>query len=106
MSDKPTATVHLSDPRVTRVSDWLLGLIGTGLVATGIWMAASINELNLTIARMTVQYEVMGKRLDAKDTRDDLQDARIGELRGDVSTLEGKTFRGVQGYEKGALRGN
>jgi hypothetical protein len=44
------------------------------LIAIGIWIATSINELNLTSARLIVQLEAVNKQLAAKDARDDAQD--------------------------------
>jgi hypothetical protein len=88
----------LRDPRVSSVINWLWGTMGTALIAVGIWIATSINELNITSARLIVQLEVVNRQLSAKDARDDAQDKRIEALTGDMREMQGKVFRGVDGY--------
>jgi hypothetical protein len=91
------ARISMRDPRVSSVINWLYGTLGAALIAVGIWIATSINELNLTSARLIVQLEAVNRQLAAKDARDDLQDRRIEGLSGDMREMQGKVFRGVDG---------
>jgi hypothetical protein len=68
-----------------------LGVVAVGVVG---WVAVSINELNVNVARLVT-------RLDSKEFRDDTQDTRISRaedrienLNRNVSTLEGRNLRG------------
>ncbi len=89
-----SAAITGFDPRVSRgLSVFMASL---GVVAVGVvgWVAVSINELNVNVARLVT-------RLDSKEFRDDAQDMRISraedrleDVTGAVRTLEGKTLRG------------
>lgn len=102
MNDEPQggARISMRDPRVSSVINWLYGTIGAALIATGVWIATSINDLNLTSARLIVQLEEVNRQISKKDARDDAQDRRIEGLSGDVREMQGKVFRGVEGYGK------
>lgn len=89
-----SASVSSHDPRVSTGIAWIMGILGTIAVLTGAWVATSINTLNVNVARLV-------EKLEAKESRDSLQDARISkaedrveDLTGDVRTLEGKNLRG------------
>lgn len=43
------ANVNVSDPRVSAVQAWIMGLVGTGLVAAAAWGAKSISDLSTTV---------------------------------------------------------
>jgi hypothetical protein len=89
-----SASVTSHDPRFSRLLSWFMGALGVGALGVGGWVATSINQLNASVTRLVAQGE-------AKDYRDQTQDARISraedrieDLRSDVSTLEGKNLRG------------
>lgn len=92
--NRSSASVTGLDPRVSRgISIFLASL---GVVAVGVvgWVAISINELNINVARLVT-------RLDSKEFRDDTQDARLSrtedrveDLNDAVRTLEGRNLRG------------
>ena len=82
------------DPRVSRGLSIFMGSLGVVAVAVVGWVAVSINELNVNVAKLVV-------RLDAKESRDDTQDARVSRLQdkvedltGDVRTIQGRNLRG------------
>ena len=88
------ASIQMFDPRVSRGLAWLFGLLGTLAVAVLCWVAMSINQLNVNVAKVVT-------RLDAKEATDNAQDVRITrtedrieDLTGDVRTLEGRNLRG------------
>ena len=43
------ANVNVSDPRVSAVQAWILGFVGSGLVAAAAWGAKSISDLSTTV---------------------------------------------------------
>jgi hypothetical protein len=89
-----SASISSFDPRVSRgISLFMASL---GVVAVGVvgWVAISINELNVNVARLVT-------RLDSKEFRDNTQDTRISrtedrveDLNSAVRTLEGRNLRG------------
>lgn len=48
--ERSGASVNVSDPRVSQVQTWILGLVGVGLIAAGTWVAQSIGTLTTTVA--------------------------------------------------------
>lgn len=86
------ASIYQStDKRVTRVIDWVLAAIGSAMLLL-MWRAGdALVELKVGMATLT-------ERVNAKDKRDDLQDKRL-------DVLEGRTFRGVDGYGPAEKRG-
>lgn len=57
------ASVSVSDPRVSQVQTWILGLVGAGLVAAGIWVGQSINVLSTTLASAVARLDQYGTTL-------------------------------------------
>ncbi len=47
------ASVTVQDPRVSQVQNWLLGLVGTGIIIALGWLANSVDSLNRNFAAMT-----------------------------------------------------
>lgn len=92
------ASIRMEDKRVSQALNWLYGVFGTAFIGLGLWIGTSINELNLNMARVLV-------KMDQQKSTDDGQDSDISALKADVRELQGKTFRGVAGYEKEPKRG-
>jgi hypothetical protein len=89
-----SASIASHDSRVTRGIAIFMGCLGVAAVGVVGWVAISINELNVNVARLVT-------RLDSKEFRDDTQDTRISRaedrletVTGAVRTLEGKNLRG------------
>jgi hypothetical protein len=51
------ASVTVQDPRVSQIQNWLLGLVGTGIIVVLGWLANSVDNLNRNFAAMT-QWKV------------------------------------------------
>lgn len=83
--------VQSNDPRVSKLFAWALGFLGTA-IATGSFMAANnLYQLNLTVAQ--------GVKNDAAQmARIDDHEIRLRAVERDVSAIEGKVFRGVDGF--------
>lgn len=96
MSD--TGGKVVQDGRVTSAQNWVLGTVGTLLVALIGWCAVQLIGLRESVAVMTA--EIRAERQTNADTfarmelRDERQDMDIRDLQRDVSTLEGRTLRG------------
>lgn len=67
------ASVNVSDPRVSAVQAWILGLVGTGLVAAAAWGAKSISDLSTT---MTIAIA----RQDRQERTQEDHESRIRDL--------------------------
>lgn len=67
------ANVNLSDPRVSQVQTWILGLVGIGLIAAGGWVGQSISTLSTAVAAAVL-------RLDQQDKTQDDHEARLRSL--------------------------
>jgi hypothetical protein len=92
------------DPRISKAINWILGGIGTGIIAIGVWIASSITDLNNTVTRLVTQNESVFARLDVNERVDIRQDVQLGELTRDVAVIEGRVLRGqhpLQGQANG-----
>lgn len=57
------ASVSVSDPRVSQVQTWILGLVGMGLIAAGAWVGQSISTLSATLAAAVSRLDQYGTTL-------------------------------------------
>lgn len=65
--------ITVTDPRVSQVQTWILGLVGMGLIAAGCWVGQSINVLSTSVAAAVL-------RLDQQDKTQDDHEARLRSL--------------------------
>jgi hypothetical protein len=71
------ASVLVSDPRVTAVTNWLLGVIALGLLS-GFWsMFASINTLKEQNATLIANMSYLQRVNDSQDARLSIYDDRL-----------------------------
>jgi hypothetical protein len=63
------ATVNVTDPRVTAVQAWILGLVGSGVVGAAIWGANSLSELTTTVTIAIARQQEQGKVQDDHEAR-------------------------------------
>jgi hypothetical protein len=61
--------VSLTDPRVSQVQTWILGLVGMGLIAAGCWVAQSISTLSSTVAASVQRLDQYGTTLEDHEQR-------------------------------------
>jgi len=54
------ASVNVSDPRVSAVQAWILGLVGTGVVAAALWGGKSLQDLNTTVTIAIARQDQQG----------------------------------------------
>lgn len=91
--DGSGASIRMRDGRVSKLIAWAWATLGMAAVS-GTWIAANnLYQLNVTVAR--------GIDMDA--SRDQIladHEQRLRQMERDVSTIEGKVFRGVPGYEE------
>jgi hypothetical protein len=71
-----------------------MGVFGIALVGVGSWIATTLMSLRDSVTTIVSQNAAVIYRLDRNEQRDDGQDARLNQLDRDVSTLEGRNFRG------------
>jgi hypothetical protein len=55
------ASVNVSDPRVSAVQAWIIGLVGAGVVGSGLWGAKSLQELNTTVTMAIARQDQQGR---------------------------------------------
>jgi predicted Zn-dependent protease len=67
------AHVEVSDPRVSQVQTWILGLVGVGVIAAGGWVAQSISTLSQTVSTAVT-------RLDQQDETQRDHEQRLRDL--------------------------
>ncbi len=79
------------DARVSKVIVWFWGIVGTGFIGAVLLVANNLWQLNLAINRLADNGAAFSAQL--KDHED-----RIRKVERDVSSIEGKVFRGVPGY--------
>lgn len=63
------ANVTLQDPRVSQVQNWLIGLVGAGIIMALGWMANSVDNLNRNFAAIAQWKEYVDRRLDNLEGR-------------------------------------
>jgi len=61
--------VSLTDPRVSQVQTWILGLVGMGLIAAGCWVAQSIGTLSSTVSASVQRLDQYGTTLQDHEQR-------------------------------------
>ena len=64
MLESGGASVTVQDPRVSQVQNWLIGLVGAGIVITLGWLANSVDNLNRNFAAMTEWKVYTDRRID------------------------------------------
>lgn len=57
------ASVNVSDPRVSQVQTWILGMVGVGIIAACGWMAQSIGTLSTTVGAAVQRLDQYGDTL-------------------------------------------
>jgi hypothetical protein len=65
------ASVVVSDPRVTNFQNWLIGVVGAGIIVTLGWMANSIDNLNRNFAAFSEWRTYVERRLDKLERDND-----------------------------------
>jgi hypothetical protein len=65
------ATVTVQDPRVSQVQNWLIGLIGMGIIVTLGWLANSVDNLNRNFAAFSEWRVFVDRRLENLERRDE-----------------------------------
>ena|SRR5688572_24461391 len=89
------ARLDLRDSRVSRALGWFWGIVGSGIAGAILLASHNLYQLNLTVAR----------GIDSDATRDERvndHEIRLRQVERDVRTIEGKVFRGLDGYEDSA----
>lgn len=49
------ARVSVTDPRLTALNAWILGVVGSGAVAALVWGASSLSQLNVTVSTVVAR---------------------------------------------------
>lgn len=63
------ANVNVTDPRVSAVQAWILGLVGAGIVAAAAWGAKSLQDLNTTVTIAIARQDQQGHVQDDHEAR-------------------------------------
>ena len=67
--DSGGANVQLQYPRVSQVQNWLIGLVGTGIILSLAWMANSVDNLNRNFAAIAQWKEYVDHRLESLERK-------------------------------------
>ena len=87
------ARVDIRDGRVSKALAWVWTTLGAGIIGATLLAANNLYQLNVTVAR--------GVDSDAsRDRRLDDHEGRLRQMERDVSTIEGKVLRGLDGYQE------
>lgn len=97
---------QVRDPRVTRLVSIGMVVASGSILAVGAWIGTTLVSIKENLATIAAQNYAFAEGLRRNDTKDDQQDAHINAVDSRVSVLEGRTFRGVPGYEPEAKRGH
>lgn len=71
------ARITMADPRVTSIQTWLMAAIGASLVGGVGWGVKSINDLNVTVARVVTQNENRDDRIGRVERHVEIVDHRV-----------------------------
>jgi hypothetical protein len=71
------ARITMADPRVTSIQTWLMASIGAALVGGIGWGVKSINDLNVTVARVVTQNENRDDRIGRVERHVEAVDVRV-----------------------------
>lgn len=63
------ANVNVTDPRVSAVQNWILGLVGAGLVAAACWVGQSVWGLSSTLSAAVSRLDQYGTILQDHEQR-------------------------------------
>lgn len=63
------ASVNLSDPRVSQLQTWIIGVVGVGLIAAGAWVGQSIWALSATVTSAITRLDQYGTMLSDHEQR-------------------------------------
>jgi hypothetical protein len=74
------AQITMADPRVTSIQTWLLATIGAAIVGGIGWGVKSINDLNITLARVVAQNENRDDRIGRVERHVEAVDVRVLSL--------------------------
>ncbi len=86
------AQINMQDGRVSKALAWFWGIVGMAITGSILIAANNLYQLNVTVAR----------GIDSDMTRDarlNDHEQRLRQVERNVSTIEGKVFRGVDGYD-------
>lgn len=93
-----TQTTH--DKRLSALIGWAWLAVG-GVAVSGIYYVGNkLSELNITLARAVTQIEFHSAEIGHIKAVNAEQDSRLNRVERDVAVVEGKVFRGVDGYGK------
>lgn len=91
-----------NNSRYPWLSNLLLGILAVVIPSSAAWVVSQLNENTRTnvqlIERVGFIAQIQAKSDQRTEARDDAQDSRLNTLENRVSVIEGRTFRGVQGY--------
>ena len=62
-------TMTIQDPRINQVQNWLIGLVGAGMISAMLWLANSVDNLNKNFAGMSVWKDYTEHRVADNEKR-------------------------------------
>jgi hypothetical protein len=87
------ANIQLQDGRVSKALGWFWGIVGMSITGSILLAANNLYQLNVTVAR-GLDSDIV------RDARIEDHESRLRRVEKDVSTIEGRVFRGIDGYEE------
>lgn len=88
------------DPRVTRMVSIGVVVLSGAILTVGTWVGSTLVGIKESLATIVAQNAAFSAGLNRNDIKDDQQEAHINAVDSRVSVLEGRAFRGVDGYEE------
>lgn len=82
------ATVRIEDGRVSKIRDWVYGVIGAGIIGVGLLAANNLYQLNIAVNNLTTNNAAVSAQLADHE-------ARLRQVERDVNTIAGRNMRGV-----------
>jgi hypothetical protein len=85
--------IQSNDPRFSKLLVWFWGFLGVAAVTGAFAVASNLYDLNMTVAKLADNNLVTTAKLQDHEER-------IRQVERNLSSIEGRVFRGVDGYEK------
>lgn len=81
------ASIHQEDGRVSKIRDWVYGVIGAGIIGTGLLAANNLYQLNIAVNNLTTNNAAVVAQLSDHELR-------LRAVEREAATWSGRNMRG------------